>query len=194
MSNLIKGPSRYQSTHYEILGLSDHFQKSQILSSTALRTAYRRTLLRYHPDKIVNPTAGHINPRYSIDQITQAYSTLLDPVSRAKYNHELQLRRQDPNIQSEKTESETVDLDDLEYESSNGTWHRSCRCGAEEGFFVQEGDLEAAAEDGEIIVECKGCSLWLKVLILGRPLRLIAGEEDLQEALTWRIFLDTAHY
>ncbi|RKF78583.1 Diphthamide biosynthesis protein 4 [Golovinomyces cichoracearum] len=164
MSNLISGPSKYQSTCYEILGLSDHSQKSQLMSLKTLRTAYRRTLLRYHPDKISNSSAGKINPRYSIDQITQAYYTLLDPVTRAKYNHELQLRRRNPNIQSEKTESETVDLDDLVYKSSNATWHRSCRCGAEEGFFVQERDLENAAEDGEIIVECKGCSLWLKVL------------------------------
>jgi len=63
-----------------------------------------------------------------------------------------------------RTGIETVDLDDLKVDEAQGIWYRSCRCGDERGFLIKEADLEEAAEDGEISVGCKGCSLWLKVL------------------------------
>lgn len=63
-----------------------------------------------------------------------------------------------------RTGIETVDLDDLEVDEAQGIWYRSCRCGDERGFLIKEADLEEAAEDGEVSVGCRGCSLWLKVL------------------------------
>lgn len=66
--------------------------------------------------------------------------------------------------QAFRTGVETVDLDDFEFDESRIVWYRSCRCGDERGFTIEETDLEEAAEDGELNVGCKGCSLWLKVL------------------------------
>lgn len=66
-----------------------------------------------------------------------------------------------------KTGIETIDLDDLnmdEDETKEHTWYRGCRCGEERGFVITEGDLEDAAQDGEVTVGCRGCSLWLRVL------------------------------
>lgn len=78
-----------------------------------------------------------------------------------------------------RTGLETVDLDDLHFVETNNnkdqqdsqqeqeqeqTWTRACRCGDEAGFAVTETDLDANAEDGEVIVGCRGCSLWLRVL------------------------------
>jgi diphthamide biosynthesis protein 4 len=72
-----------------------------------------------------------------------------------------------------RTGLETVDLDDLEFveesdssadEEGEETWTRACRCGDYGGFVVSEKELEANAEDGEVIVGCRGCSLWLRVL------------------------------
>jgi hypothetical protein len=43
-------------------------------------------------------------------------------------------------------------------------WYRGCRCGDERGFMVTEMDLEKEAEHGEVVIGCRGCSLWMKIL------------------------------
>lgn len=107
---------------------------------------------------------------YSIDQITQAYSVLSKAQTRAEYDKELKIQHATTDEggvkgrQGFRTGIETVDLDDLEVDEAQGTWYRSCRCGDDKGFLITEADLEEAAEDREISVGCKGCSLWLKVL------------------------------
>lgn len=59
-----------------------------------------------------------------------------------------------------------VDLEDLGCDESGEeiVWFRECRCGDERGFLVSEDELEKEVEHGEIVVGCRGCSLWLKVL------------------------------
>lgn len=112
---------------------------------------------------------------YTIDEITTAYKTLCDPVLRAEYDRTLRLDRLKV-VEREKTGDvfhtglEIVDLEDLAYDEDcedggSGTcWYRGCRCGDERGFMVKEEDLEREADHGEIVVGCRGCSLWLKVL------------------------------
>ncbi|CAG8023268.1 unnamed protein product, partial [Penicillium nalgiovense] len=110
---------------------------------------------------------------YTIDQITTAYKTLSDPALRAEYDRSLRLDRLKV-AEREKTGNvfhtglEIVDLEDLACEEAEGgdgdCWYRGCRCGDERGFLVNEEDLEREAEHGEIIIGCRGCSLWLKIL------------------------------
>ncbi|KAJ5774131.1 hypothetical protein N7457_009027 [Penicillium paradoxum] len=110
---------------------------------------------------------------YTIDQITAAYKTLSDPALRAEYNRSLRLDRLKV-AEREKTGDvfhtglEIVDLEDLACDEAEGDegdcWYRGCRCGDERGFLVNEEDLEREAEHGEIIIGCRGCSLWLKIL------------------------------
>lgn len=87
---------------------------------------------------------------------------------------------------------EMVDLDDMEMivegegegqsdeEGGGGgesVWMRGCRCGDARGFVVREAELEAAAAEaeagsdmrtpvgeGEVVVGCSGCSLWIRVV------------------------------
>ncbi|KAI9036999.1 DnaJ-domain-containing protein [Aspergillus affinis] len=111
---------------------------------------------------------------YTIDQITLAYRTLSDPQLRAEYDRELRLDREKA-ARREKTGTvfhtglEVVDLEDLacdegDDETGQATWYRGCRCGDEKGFLVTEDELEREVEHGEIVVGCRGCSLWMKVL------------------------------
>jgi diphthamide biosynthesis protein 4 len=139
-------------------------------------------------------TKPNKNKNITIDSIALAYKILSSPALKAEYDLALQTSRRSHNNNSnnnnnpnsnldfsdsdEEEESdkvfrtglETVDLDDLDFveESSSGkeeeTWTRSCRCGDDGGFVVTEKELEANAEDGEVIVGCRGCSLWLRVL------------------------------
>ncbi|PBP19134.1 Diphthamide biosynthesis protein 4 [Diplocarpon rosae] len=157
-------------TYYEVLGLPEAVHKKPSLPAQTLRSAYRRALLQNHPDKSTNNVLTSKETTYSIDQITEAFTTLSNPKSKIDYDQTLKLQRASTNVgggkenQVFRTGIESVDLDDLEVEEARGIWYRSCRCGDERGFLIKEGDLEAAAEDGEISVGCKGCSLWLIVL------------------------------
>ncbi|KAJ0414669.1 hypothetical protein BJY00DRAFT_294642 [Aspergillus carlsbadensis] len=113
----------------------------------------------------------------TIDQITAAYKTLSDPSLRAEYDRSLRLDRT-RTAEREKTGTvfhtglEVVDLEDLACDEGSGAdgelqeavWYRGCRCGDERGFCVSEGDLEREAEHGEVVVGCRGCSLYMKVL------------------------------
>lgn len=69
-----------------------------------------------------------------------------------------------------------MDLEDLSEDGNEdgGVWFRGCRCGDERGFLVTEEDLERGVDAenegkgttgrGEVVVGCRGCSLWVRVV------------------------------
>ncbi|KAK8114717.1 diphthamide biosynthesis protein 4 [Apiospora kogelbergensis] len=191
-----------EPTLFEILALSPQSLQGQDppTATKSVKQAYRRALLKYHPDK--NPQAAGAasdstagtgkSALYTVDQITHAYTVLSDTKQRREYARNLQTRtatssstttrtstkttspsstsRNNTRSQSQeqhhefKTGVETVDLDDLSWDGKRGMYYRSCRCGQKRGFRFKEDDLEESGEDGELLVECSGCSLSLKVL------------------------------
>lgn len=156
----------HNPTYYEILGLPRSLQHEANIPAQTLRGAYKRALLKNHPDKSKSAVKG----TYSIDQIAKAFSTLSDPGTRTQYDRELRLQNNSQKESSQRdgevfrTGIEIVDLDDLEEDEAQSLWYRSCRCGDERGFLIAEADLEEAAEEGELSVGCRGCSLWIRVL------------------------------
>lgn len=62
-------------THYEILGIKKSASQDEI------RSAYRRLVLKHHPDRSKDPKATEI-----FIQITQAYEILSDPQRRRNYD------------------------------------------------------------------------------------------------------------
>ena len=122
---------------------------------------------------------------YTIDQISTAYATLSRPAQRQAYDASLLLLSQRQSLSLSQSHSiaggggggsgeaafqtgiETIDLDDLECdedgEGGETQWYRACRCGNPRGYFFTEGDLEDAADLGELMVGCADCSLWLRV-------------------------------
>jgi diphthamide biosynthesis protein 4 len=163
-----------ETTYYDILNVSLNDNTKQ-LSKQDLTQSYHRALLLHHPDKlngVENMTPmRQTEPRtkvYSIDEITIAYKTLSDHTLRADYDKHLRTLQQQSNTRGLErpfhTGLETVDLDDMNYDDTQETWNRSCRCGDSRGFQITEIDLEKACEDGEVVAGCKGCSLWLRVL------------------------------
>jgi curved DNA-binding protein CbpA len=187
MTRTIPGLTDY----YQILNIP-FTTSSATLSKQQIKLAYHKALLKHHPDKAgavakdagVNRTGSRDGafsqsgdqaagqPAYTIDEITTAYKTLSDPALRAEYDRTLRLDRLKV-AEREKTGDvfhtglEIVDLEDLacdEDGESGACWYRGCRCGDERGFLVTEDDLEREADHGEIVIGCRGCSLWLKVL------------------------------
>ena len=149
--------------YYRLLGL-ETCQNDTLLPAAEVKQAYRRALLQHHPDKATTATG---TPDVTVDDIALAYKTLADAKLRAEYDSWLQSAAEDGSLSAPRprhTGLETVDLDDLTYETLVGEWSRGCRCGDEKGFSLSERELEQQAKEGEVIVGCKGCSLWLRVL------------------------------
>jgi len=184
------GMTRSDSDFYEILNLK-FTDAPPPPSKQQIKLAYHRALLTHHPDKTSASTdertdRSPLDTRnkgrsrlFTVDEITTAYKTLSDPLLRAEYDRSLHIN----SISREngvvfRTGLEIVDLEDLncqeeteengkgqgDPEISSTFWYRSCRCGDERGFVVTEDELEREADHGEIVIECRGCSLWVKVL------------------------------
>ena len=149
----------YDQDHYAVLDLST---KTQSLDEKAVKLAYRHALLLHHPDKS-SPACPNSKP--SVDQITIAYKTLVDPVARSEYDR-LRTLKSFTTTNGPRTSHpglETVDLDDLSYDDVQGIWYRSCRCGKDRAFVVTQEELESNVDCGEIVAGCQGCSLWLQI-------------------------------
>ena len=148
--------------HYAVLSLDS----GQNLDLDTIKKAYHRALLFSHPDKSNVDTP--FRPKYTVDQITHAYHILRDPSERSSFDRSIRLNHQTSKFTKNITEldsaAELVDLDELGYDDKQKLWYRACRCGQERGFMVTEGDLEKGATDGEVLVGCQGCSLFMKVL------------------------------
>lgn len=156
-----------QLNHYRVLDLPSSPHTNNEPSQNDIKVAYRRALLRHHPDKHEKQRSNtYQKPTYTLDQIFLAYKILLDPLTRSDYDRSLKTtdsagsttRGQDahPGL-------ETCDLDDLAFDSERSVWSKICRCGNPRGFEISEKDLEESVEYGEIITGCRGCSLWLRV-------------------------------
>lgn len=155
-------------TYYEILQISPSTLDSAADPSQALKKAYHRALLIHHPDKKRKPddpgAAG-----VTVDQISLAYASLASPSSRAAYDKALLLAARSsgpPGLHPDSrfhTGIQDADLDDLEFDAEAEEWFRACRCGNPRGYRFGEGDLEEAADFGEVMVGCADCSLWLRV-------------------------------
>ena len=162
------------------------------IRASDIKVAYRSALLFHHPDKTtpattieprpeqllrhrpLNSSTTSLPKKYTIDDITLAYKVLSNSSTRSDHDRELRLSASQPSPLSlgedtqkvskeQYTGIEAVDLDDLGYDEGEGMWYRSCRCGDERGFRFTEGDLEAEAERGDVVIGCQGCSLWIRV-------------------------------
>ncbi|KAL4728637.1 Diphthamide biosynthesis protein 4 [Fusarium chlamydosporum] len=152
------------ATHYQVLNITPTLLDTQHDSAPLIKRAYHRALLRNHPDKVANldPTSVF----FTVDQITTALNVLSSPSARAAYDAALRVSRptgaagRDGSFQ---TGVENVDLDDLDFDEDQECWYRPCRCGNEHSYEFREADLEEVSDEGELVVGCLDCSLWLRV-------------------------------
>lgn len=123
------------------------------LTASVIKKAYHRALLLHHPDKSrVTTKAGTV----TVDVLTLAYETLRDPRKRAEYE-----QSRGAGAVGDGSVVQVTDLEEMV--EGEGRWTMGCRCGEEEGFEVCEDELEEAEAEGEVLVGCRGCSLWRRV-------------------------------
>lgn len=157
------GSEVLKTNHYTVLGLlAPHDAKSTSYSVDDIRHAYRQALLINHPDKVKLDTAQRGSSGVSIDQIVAAHECLTDPEQRQTYDHQL-LQKQKLRHQNSSQISalESFDLEELEYDQDTTSWTKACRCGGR--YQVTESQLEQSASQGEVIVNCTSCSLYVLV-------------------------------
>ena len=165
---MMKQEQEHIQDHYKILGLPSPSNKNHDVTPHDIKLAYRRALLHYHPDKSsiqLLDEAQSDTPNYTVDQITIAYKTLIDPKRRSEYDQSARLDATSTGLIFERSHPglETIDLDELALDEENNIWYRGCRCGNKKGYSISEEELEKDAEQGEVITGCRGCSLWLRV-------------------------------
>ncbi|KAF2242586.1 hypothetical protein BU26DRAFT_128928 [Trematosphaeria pertusa] len=130
---------------------------------------------------------------YTVDDVKQAFSVLGDAARKREYDRWLAAQplhgsRGDGSGSGMGRDFvlglEVLDLSDFEVvardcsSEEGGTptsfsgegddevqWVRPCRCGAEKGFRISEGELVDVERRGgrEVLVGCEGCSLWVRV-------------------------------
>jgi diphthamide biosynthesis protein 4 len=162
---------------YTVLSLPSSKRHGQPITAVELRQAYKRALLRYHPDKSntkpqQNGTTKSGIARQetpTIDIITEAVRVLSDSTLRKAYDLSLLSSGSghspaQPVAQTRHTGLETLDLEDFECDEDSGEWKRDCRCQSSPAYVVTEEELEESVEVGELVVGCQGCSLWVRVL------------------------------
>lgn len=206
-----------EPSHFEVLSLTPTSLEGQDAptQTKTVKQAYRRALLKHHPDKSQqakaqdHPSSSSSSStrdeqHYSVDQITEAYTTLSDTRQRREYIKSLKTESHTsstfssgsnqgngsssangsqsyshhqtfhasfkPAAQQQATPQasvgvESVDLDDFKWDGKKQVYYERCaRCGTDRGYSFREMDLEEVGEDGELMVQCTGCSLWLRVL------------------------------
>lgn len=215
-------PLKKEPSHFEVLSLTPTSLDGQDAptQTKTVKQAYRRALLKHHPDKSQQAKAQDApsdpsssgkkkdnQQHYTVDQITQAYTVLSDPGQRREYVRSLQTQShasftssssgpgqkngssgssstsasqnynyhksfsfkatpQQAQAQAQASSGvETIDLDDIAWDGRKKVYHHTCsRCGMKRGYCFRELDLEEVGEDGELMVQCTGCSLWLRVV------------------------------
>jgi diphthamide biosynthesis protein 4 len=144
-------------TYYDVLGLPN--RAGTLLD---IKAAYRRVLLAAHPDKVSGTTGAEV------DLIREAWRILSDEATRKEYDAKLKSNNPPSfggghaNLVSVdgmiiKDAFVSVDLDDMSYNPETLTYSFPCRCGKK--FAMTEDDLER----GRDLVECKGCSSWIRI-------------------------------
>ena len=142
-------------TYYDVLGLP---VSPKHVTLREIKAAYHRALLTAHPDKVLGASGAEL------DLVRKAFSVLSDDVLRKEYDAKIKgtfLSACDLIIVGSVTKNAfvSIDLDDMTYDEESATYSFACRCGTGGGFAITEDDLER----GRDLVECRGCSSWIRV-------------------------------
>jgi diphthamide biosynthesis protein 4 len=147
-------------THYDVLNLPC------TCSAEEIKAAYKRLVLKEHPDKMDPSWApdeaehrpGQLN---QFHKIQEAYHVLQDPDRRARYD--AQLQNVEHRVQVHPWDS--IDLAQMDYEDETSSYTFKCRCG--DMFVLCSADLPLPqiGKSAAVLTECRSCANVLEVLV-----------------------------
>ncbi|CAM9722572.1 unnamed protein product [Scytosiphon promiscuus] len=134
---------------YEVLGV----RRSATLQE--IKVAYQAAALTSHPDKQASLKGDTLKQEASkrFLQIQEAWETLREEDLRREYDCRLDLQARNVVV------SDEVNVDEMLYdEADGGSFSHECRCGEE--YIVTRAELCEGFE----VLNCTGCSLYIRVL------------------------------
>lgn len=185
-----------EPTLFEVLSISPRSLDGQDPASQAkiARQAYRRALLKHHPDRQAQNTTDEkaaassdsssasnrsSSQHFTVDQITEAYTVLSDAKKRREYTRTLRSQTKTTvssgayantkrRRKSRASGADTVVLDDdMSWDGKRKLYYHACDgCGKARGFSLKEDEIEDdSEEDLELTLQCVGCEKSLRVLV-----------------------------
>ncbi|KAH8746222.1 hypothetical protein F5883DRAFT_585725 [Diaporthe sp. PMI_573] len=184
-----------EPTLFEVLSISPRSLDGQDPASQAkiARQAYRRALLKHHPDRQAQRTDENAaaasdsssasntdsSQHFTVDQITEAYTVLSDAKKRREYTRTIRPQTRTTvssgantntkrRRKSKASGTDMVVLDeDMSWDGKRRLYYHACDgCGKTRGFGLREDEIDDdSEEDSELILECVGCEKSLKVLV-----------------------------
>eukprot|EP00892_Ulva_mutabilis_P007692 jgi/Ulvmu1/5295/UM022_0089.1 len=143
-------------SYYTVLGVPED------ASLEAIKAAYRRKLLRVHPDKMqLAATVSTDTAASELKMIQEAFSVLKDSQSRCIYD--AQLRSAQQRVRFEGIPWMTIQVSEMDLvEDARGQplYEYECRCG---GVFELGMDSAHDLVQGDIQLSCLHCTSALKV-------------------------------
>lgn len=112
-----------------------------------LKKNYQKLILSLHPDKIGNEDKGGV-----FHLVQKAWSVLKDPESRKLYDAELICQEH-----SELLLYDTINLSDMELDSTESFYTYGCRCG---GMYLLD---SSEVNSTKVIIGCDECSFSIQV-------------------------------
>ena len=124
-------------------------------SADEIRRAYHARCLKLHPDT-AEPDA---RASEAFQCVRDAWALLGDPIARAA--HDEGARRRTEHLDAEQSAADVVGFDEMRCPRADAPREWPCRCGC----VYQVGADEL--DGGELLVQCDGCSLSIRVVAAG---------------------------
>lgn len=134
------------SNYYEVL------QCDKTATNEELKKSYQNLIRHHHPDKLSDES----NSEQTFHLIQKAWTILKDPLTRKQYDAELSCSEFSDHLVYE-----TLNLSDLNHNSSDQMYSYPCRCGGT--YLVNYNDLKPP----NVIVACDECSFSIHINLSG---------------------------
>ncbi|RZR95925.1 hypothetical protein BHM03_00024837 [Ensete ventricosum] len=161
---LLTGKSFFRRIHYEVLSVKEHASYDEI------RASYKTAILNSHPDKLKKKSEAFTDHQQDFLDVQKAWEVLSDSTSRANYDKELQLMRQELEVPANE-----IELGDMSVESVGDfeEFFYECRCGdyfsitwselKEIGIILDKETIEVHSSTvslpASVLIPCGSCSL-----------------------------------
>jgi diphthamide biosynthesis protein 4 len=148
----MQGRDRDERDYYALLAVT------RAATCTDIKRAYRRALLRSHPDKRrADGECGEEAEMVPVALLKEAYETLSETEARARYDSALSGSRgggggRGNGKKSTPRPAQIISLDEFAFEENSGWWTHLCRCGG--AYKIGNEELD----QGVHLVGCGSCS------------------------------------
>ncbi|RWW07269.1 hypothetical protein GW17_00029354 [Ensete ventricosum] len=170
LTMLLTGKSFFRRIHYEVLSVKEHASYDEI------RASYKTAILNSHPDKLKKKSEAFTDHQQDFLDVQKAWEVLSDSTSRANYDKELQLMRQELEVPANE-----IELGDMSVESVGDfeEFFYECRCGdyfsitwselKEFGIILDKETIQVHSSTvslpASVLIPCGSCSLKVRLTI-----------------------------